>query len=102
MNAEVPLRKSVSMHEAKTHLSRLVARVEAGEEIIVKRGTKEVAKLVPLTPSKRPDRVPGRLAHQKPPGSKSITDNGFWDPLSDEEMGLVDNDHDPLSPNYRP
>ena len=81
MNAETPFKKSVSMHEAKTHLSRLVARVEAGEEIIVKRGNKEVAKLVPLTPSKRPDRVPGRLAYQKPPGSKSITDAGFWDPL---------------------
>lgn len=102
MNAETPVRKSVSMHEAKTHLSRLVARVEAGEEIIVKRGNKEVAKLVPIEPKKRPDRVPGWLAHLKPPGSKSITDGGFWNPLTDEEMGLAERDDDPLSPNWRP
>ena len=35
------------MHEAKTHLSRLVERVEGGEEIIIGRAGKPVAKLVP-------------------------------------------------------
>jgi prevent-host-death family protein len=38
----------VNVHEAKTHLSRLLARVEAGEEIIIARGGKAIAKLVPL------------------------------------------------------
>ena len=37
----------VNMHEAKTHLSRLVERVEAGEEIVIGRSGKPVAKLVP-------------------------------------------------------
>jgi prevent-host-death family protein len=37
----------VNMHEAKTHLSRLVERVEAGEEIVIGRAGKPVAKLVP-------------------------------------------------------
>lgn len=38
----------VSVHAAKTHLSRLLARVEAGEEIIITRGKTPVAKLVPI------------------------------------------------------
>ena len=37
----------VNMHEAKTHLSRLVERVQAGEEIVIGRAGKPVAKLVP-------------------------------------------------------
>lgn len=38
----------VNIHEAKTHLSRLLARVETGEEIIIARGGKPIAKLVPI------------------------------------------------------
>lgn len=37
---------TVNMHEAKTHLSRLVARVEAGEEITIARAGRPVARLV--------------------------------------------------------
>lgn len=90
MNAETPIDKTVTIHEAKTNLSRLLARVEAGEEIVVARGKTPVAKIVPLTPPQPKRRVPGRLAHLRPPGSKGILDGGFWDPLSDEEMGLGD------------
>jgi prevent-host-death family protein len=42
----------VNMHEAKTHLSKLVARVEDGEEIVITRAGKPAAKLVPLPPEK--------------------------------------------------
>jgi len=45
--------KEVSVHEAKTHLSRLLRRVEAGEEILIARGGKPVAKLVPAAPVSR-------------------------------------------------
>lgn len=38
----------VNVHEAKTHLSRLLARVETGEEIVIARGGKPIAKLVPI------------------------------------------------------
>ena len=38
----------VNMHEAKTHLSRLVERVEAGEEVVISRAGKPVARLVPF------------------------------------------------------
>jgi prevent-host-death family protein len=40
--------KSVGVHEAKTHLSRLLERVSAGEEIVITRRGEEVARLVPV------------------------------------------------------
>lgn len=39
---------TVNTHEAKTHLSQLLARVAAGEEIIIARGGEPVARLVPI------------------------------------------------------
>lgn len=39
--------ESVNVHQAKTHLSRLLDRVEAGEEIVVARNGRPVARLVP-------------------------------------------------------
>jgi prevent-host-death family protein len=49
----------VSVHEAKTHLSRLLQRVEAGEEVTIARGGHPVARLVPIKPTL--PRTPGRL-----------------------------------------
>ncbi len=43
---------SVNMHEAKTHLSKLVARVEGGEQIVITRAGKPAAKLVPMPQKK--------------------------------------------------
>lgn len=54
--------KAVSVLEAQAHLSRLLQRVEAGEEITIVRDGTPVARLVPLV-SKLP-RVPGRLKGQ--------------------------------------
>ena len=48
----------VNIHEAKTHLSRLLARVEAGEQITIARAGKPIAILSP-TNARPPDRVPG-------------------------------------------
>jgi prevent-host-death family protein len=39
--------KSVNVHEAKTHFSRLLARVERGQEVLISRAGKPVARLVP-------------------------------------------------------
>lgn len=39
--------KTVNMHEAKTHLSRLMQEVEAGEEVVIARTGKPIVKLVP-------------------------------------------------------
>ncbi len=50
--------ESVNIHAAKTQLSRLVERVEAGEEIVIARAGRPVARLVPLQARRQP-RVPG-------------------------------------------
>jgi prevent-host-death family protein len=51
----------VNLHEAKTHLSRLVDRAAAGEEVIIGRAGKPVARLVPFSTTRAP-RQPGALA----------------------------------------
>jgi prevent-host-death family protein len=50
---------TVNIHEAKTHLSKLVAQVEAGEEIIIARDGHPVARLTPIRPASE-KRVAGR------------------------------------------
>jgi prevent-host-death family protein len=50
----------VNVHEAKTHLSKLLALVAAGEEVIVARSGKPVARLVAYREERAPRR-PGRL-----------------------------------------
>jgi prevent-host-death family protein len=50
--------KAVNIHEAKTHLSRLLDRVSQGEEVVIAKAGKPVARLVPI--NERPERrVPG-------------------------------------------
>ncbi|MBA2361884.1 MAG: type II toxin-antitoxin system Phd/YefM family antitoxin [Actinobacteria bacterium] len=46
-----------NIHEAKTHLSKLIERVLAGEEIVIGRSGKPVAKLVPYVEKKKPRRA---------------------------------------------
>ena len=56
---EVPAVVEVNVHEAKTHLSRLLARVSAGEEVLISRAGKPMARLVPVEKARR-RRIPGR------------------------------------------
>jgi prevent-host-death family protein len=67
----------VKIHEAKTNLSKLIAKVEAGEEVIICRGDVEVAKLVAANDKRKvlPNRGLGNL--------KGIIefDDRFFDPL---------------------
>ncbi len=52
----------VNVHEAKTHLSRLLARVSRGEEIVTAKDGQPVAKLVAISPRERkPGRLKGRI-----------------------------------------
>jgi prevent-host-death family protein len=44
--------KQVNIHQAKTDLSKLVERAEAGEEIVIARAGKPAAKLIPLAKSR--------------------------------------------------
>jgi prevent-host-death family protein len=48
-----PAEAQFNIHEAKTNLSRIIDRVEHGEEIIISRAGTPVAKLVPLAPQAR-------------------------------------------------
>lgn len=50
--------KSINIHEAKTHLSRLVEQAAAGEEIIIAKAGKPIARLVAYTEPTGP-RMPG-------------------------------------------
>jgi antitoxin (DNA-binding transcriptional repressor) of toxin-antitoxin stability system len=72
------MNEPISTHVAKTHLSLLIARAEAGEEIIIARGRKPVPKLVPTTP--KAERVFGALK-----GKLSIGPE-FFEPLLREEL----------------
>jgi prevent-host-death family protein len=79
-----------TIHEAKTNLSKLIARAEAGEEIVIARGKDPVVKLAPLAPMKR-KRAPGRLK-----GLVNIPDSFFFDPLPEDELKLWEgSDDDP-------
>lgn len=46
--------KPINIHEAKTHLSKLIERVEAGEEFVIARAGRPAARLVPLERPRRP------------------------------------------------
>jgi prevent-host-death family protein len=71
--------ETVTIHTAKSTLSQLVARAEAGEEIVIARGAVPVAKLVPLR-SRPVKREFGAL--------KGVVSVGpeFFDPLPEEEL----------------
>jgi prevent-host-death family protein len=71
--------KSVNIHEAKTRLSQLIERVEAGEEILIARAGRPVARLSPLKAHLGPRKL-GRLD-----GRFRIPDD-FNDPLPDDVL----------------
>ncbi len=71
--------KVVNIHEAKTHLSRLLERVGEGEEIVIARAGRPVARLVPA--GERPER--------REPGSASgrvVVGEDFDEPLPEEVL----------------
>ena len=69
----------VNVHDAKSHLSRLLLRVEAGEEIVISRAGRPVARLVAARRSRR-RRQPGRFV-----GKGRIADD-FNAPLPPEVL----------------
>ena len=68
----------VNVRRAKIELSRLLARAEAGEEVVIARRGKPIVRLVPLKPRGR--RQPGTLR-----GKITVPDS-FFDPLPEEEL----------------
>jgi prevent-host-death family protein len=72
-----------TVHQAKTNFSRLLREVEAGQEVVVMRGKKPVARLVPADAGAEP-KPPFRLmgAYR----GKIQFDDSVFDPLTDAEM----------------
>jgi prevent-host-death family protein len=88
--------ETINVHEAKAHLSKYLARVEAGETLVIARRNRPVAQLVPLQPESQP----------KPPrpmglaAGKVHVPPGFFEPLDDELLDLFEgkgHESDPLS-----
>lgn len=71
---------TVKMHEAKTHLSSLVARAVAGEDIVIARGDTPMVRLVVVEPAAKPKRVPGSWK------GRFTIDERFFEPLPEEEL----------------
>lgn len=71
--------RSHSIHAAKTHLSRLIERAEAGEEVVIARGRTPVVKLTPVA-SHPPRRQFGAMR-----GRARVT-AAFFEPLPDAEL----------------
>ena len=69
----------VNVHEAKTHLSRLLARAEAGEEVVIARNGNPIARLVPF------ENRPGirRFGAMK---GRLVVDASFFEPLPEAEL----------------
>jgi prevent-host-death family protein len=70
--------KTVNMHEAKTHLSRLVEEATAGEEIVIARAGKPLVRLVAVTATAEPRQL-GALA------GKVVERDDAWAPDEDLE-----------------
>ncbi len=76
-----------SIGEAKTQLSRLVHQAEAGEEVVVRRGQKPVARIVAIpehepTVRRKPGAMRGRI--------KMREDFDQWPPDIERALGIVD------------
>ena len=69
----------VTIHKAKTNLSKLIEKASAGEEVIIARGDKPVARLVPVGESKG-KRQPGSLKGKLHVGPE------FFEPLPPNEL----------------
>lgn len=71
--------QTVNIHDAKTHLSRLLEQVAGGEEIVIAKAGKPIARLVPLEAGPKKRRL-GRLK-----GKLNVPDD-FDNPLTDDEL----------------
>jgi prevent-host-death family protein len=73
--------ETVTIHTAKTTLSQLLARVEAGEEIVLARAKEPIAKLAPLRP---------RATKRRFGALREIVGVGpeFFEPLPEQELAV--------------
>lgn len=76
--------ETVTTHKAKSELSKLLARVEAGEEIIIARGNQPIAILAPIKAHQGQVRVPGRWQNKF-----SVPDSAL-EALSEDELSAFE------------
>ena len=68
--------ETVNIHYAKTHFSKLLLRVQSGEEIIISKSGKPYAKLVPLK----------KITKRTPGIAKGAVTDAFFEPLPEDEL----------------
>lgn len=87
----------VNVQEAKTRLSELLHRVEAGEDVVIARAGTAVARLQPMAPRRRSFDVPAL------PGLAPIDVAALLEPMTDEELADWEAGHaqDPLGRDER-
>ena len=66
----------INIHEAKTHFSKLLARIHSGEEIIIAKAGKPYAKLIPIK----------QVSERTPGIAKGKVTDAFFEPLPEDEL----------------
>jgi prevent-host-death family protein len=79
----------VNIHEAKTHLSRLLKQARGGERVVICDRNQPVAELKPIEPE---EFVPRVFGTEK---GKIVIHPSFFDPLTEEELRLYEGGQDP-------
>ena len=82
------LKSQVNIHEAKTHLSKLLEQVESGGEVVIARDGHPIARLVPIAPQ------PRRRVFGTAKGQIWMSDD-FDAPLPDDILKLFYGENDP-------
>jgi len=85
--------KTVNIHAAKTHLSRLIEEVAAGQEVVIAKAGVPVARLVAVNAEPMKKRPLGLMAGRKIPKE-------FFEPLPDDIIDLMYNG--PIFPDEKP
>jgi len=70
----------VNMHDAKTHLSKLIERAMKGEEIVIARAGRPVARLTAIAAEETPERRFGAMK------GRAAVDDRFFEPLPEDEL----------------
>lgn len=79
---------TITLENARKDLGHLIDQAEAGEEVVITKGDKPVAKLVAVVKARKP-RVPGALK-----GKLDLPDSFFFNPLPENELKLWNGEGD--------
>jgi prevent-host-death family protein len=77
---------TVSVHEAKTHLSRLIEKVLAGEKVVISRNREPVVQMIPART------IPAQTLRIGALKGKISLDKRFFEPLPDDELAAWEGD----------